>query len=86
MKLTKFKTNLDRGATYLFPLMFSLFNLFYWSYYLFITSQNTKHPDGGPRPRPGLQAEPRVGHAAVVTHREHREDAAPAHTCTQHLI
>jgi len=43
IKLTKFKTNLDRGATYLFPLMFILFNLFYWSYYLFITSQNPKN-------------------------------------------
>jgi len=42
IKLTKFKTNLDRGATYLFPLMFCVFNLFYWAYYLFITSQNSK--------------------------------------------
>ena len=43
MKLTQFKTNLDRGATYLFPLMFCIFNLSYWSYYLWRTSLGAKH-------------------------------------------
>jgi len=36
MRLNQFKTNLDRGATYLFPLMFCVFNLVYWAYYLFV--------------------------------------------------
>ena len=36
MRLNQFKTSLDRGATYLFPLMFCIFNLVYWAYYLFV--------------------------------------------------
>jgi len=36
MRLNQFKTNLDRGATYLFPLMFCVFNFSYWAYYMFV--------------------------------------------------
>jgi len=34
--LNLFKINLDRGATYLFPCMFALFNICYWVHYLVI--------------------------------------------------
>ena len=33
-KLTKFKNTLDRGAFFLFPLLFLLFNSVYWTLYL----------------------------------------------------
>ena len=39
-ELNEFKTKLDRGATWLFPLVFLLFNLFYWSYYLVVISSS----------------------------------------------
>lgn len=35
-KLTQFKLSFDRAATYVFPLMFILFNIFYWTVYLII--------------------------------------------------
>jgi len=34
--LNLFKMNLDRGATYLFPCLFGLFNICYWVHYLVI--------------------------------------------------
>jgi len=35
-KLTQFKLSFDRAATYVFPLMFILFNICYWTVYLVI--------------------------------------------------
>ena len=35
-KLSQFKLSFDRTATYVFPLMFIAFNMFYWTVYLFI--------------------------------------------------
>jgi len=34
--LNLFKMNLDRGATYLFPCLFLLFNMCYWTFYLVV--------------------------------------------------
>ena len=34
--LNLFKMNLDRGATYLFPCLFLLFNISYWTFYLIV--------------------------------------------------
>ena len=35
-RLIRFKLSFDRGATYVFPLMFLLFNVGYWTVYLVI--------------------------------------------------
>lgn len=44
INLNLFKLNLDRGATYLFPLLFLTFNLCYWTFYLVvIPSYQTDH-------------------------------------------
>ena len=35
-KLSQFKLSFDRTATYVFPLLFLAFNVFYWAVYLLI--------------------------------------------------
>ena len=35
-KLSQFKLSFDRAATYVFPLLFLSFNIFYWAVYLLI--------------------------------------------------
>ncbi len=34
--------NLDRGATYLFPCLFLLFNISYWTFYLIVMPRYQK--------------------------------------------
>ena len=44
VNLNLFKLNLDRGATYLFPILFLTFNICYWTIYLVvIPSYQTDH-------------------------------------------
>ena len=44
VNLNLFKLNLDRGATYLFPILFLTFNICYWTFYLVvIPSYQTDH-------------------------------------------